>query len=60
MEGRRGILLKPYALNPIPSDRFIRKLLEDRMAEEIKKRIAIFGSTGSIGTQALQDINCAK
>ncbi|HEV8079983.1 MAG TPA: 1-deoxy-D-xylulose-5-phosphate reductoisomerase [Chitinophagaceae bacterium] len=26
------------------------------MAEEIKKRIAIFGSTGSIGTQALQVI----
>ena len=29
---------------------------EDKMAESIKKRIAIFGSTGSIGTQALEVI----
>jgi len=34
----------------------IQYFKEDKMAESIKKRIAIFGSTGSIGTQALEVI----
>jgi 1-deoxy-D-xylulose-5-phosphate reductoisomerase len=34
----------------------IQYFKEDEMAESIKKRIAIFGSTGSIGTQALEVI----
>lgn len=34
----------------------IQYFKEDKMAESVKKRIAIFGSTGSIGTQALEVI----
>ncbi len=34
----------------------IQYFKEDKMSESVKKRIAIFGSTGSIGTQALEVI----